>query len=280
VATGAVEAPRRAAATGHGRNFHYADRYNTEVEQPPLTPTEFSSVVTAITSAFGDPTRREIYLFAREHPEGVTASEVARRFDLHPNVARHHLDKLAGGGYIEVEVARTEGAGAGRPSKQYRVTDQAATIEFAVRHDDLLISLLGRALALIPRQVAEDMAEEVGIEYGRLMAASMDRSTGDRDASGEIATTPQRSFRAALHAVADALTAHGFAAHAEAHDNGLRIVSEHCPFGDAAIENPVICAVDRGMVKGMLGTLYGDTSPETSSSIPMGDEICVTAVEA
>ncbi len=200
---------------------------------------------------------------------------MARHFDLHPNVARHHLDKLAGGGYIEVEVARTEGAGAGRPSKQYLVTEQAAGIEFAVRHDDLLISLLGRALALIPRQQAEEMAEEVGIEYGRLMAGSM----GDRPQADGTASAP-RSFRAALHAVADALTAHGFAAHAEPHDNGLRIVSEHCPFGDAAIENPVICAVDRGMVKGMLGALYGDTSPETSSSIPMGDEICVTAVEA
>ena len=117
------------------------------------------------------------------------------------------------------------------------------------------------------------MAEEVGIEYGRLMAASHGRRPRGR-AGG------QRSFRSALHAVADALTAHGFAAHAEKHDNGLRIVSEHCPFGGAAIENPVICAVDRGMVKGMLGALYGDTSPEPSSSIPMGDEVCVTAVEA
>ena len=246
------------------------------MDQAPLTPTEFSSVVTAITSAFGDPTRREIYLYAREHDGPVTASEVARHFDLHPNVARHHLDKLAGGGYIEVEVARTEGAGAGRPSKQYLVTEQAASIEFAVRHDDLLISLLGRALALVPRDQAEEMAEQVGIEYGRLMAASM----GDRGQVADGTASAPRSFRAALHAVADALTAHGFAAHAEKHDNGLRIVSEHCPFGGAAIENPVICAVDRGMVKGMLGALYGDTSPETSSSIPMGDEICVTAVEA
>ena len=88
------------------------------------------------------------------------------------------------------------------------------------------------------------------------------------------------SFRAALHVVADALTAHGFAAHAERRNDELRIVSEHCPFGGAAIENPVICAVDRGMVKGMLAALYGETRPELSSSIPMGDEVCVTAVQA
>jgi len=262
-------------AEGH-QNFHYADRYNTEVEQAPLTPTEFSSVVTAITSAFGDPTRRDIYLFAREHTEGVTASEVARRFDLHPNVARHHLDKLAGGGYLDVAVARSGQAGAGRPSKHYRVSESSAGIELAVRHDDLLIGLLGRALALIPRDQAEALAEEVGIEYGRVMAASL---TDERQTAGDAAAG-QRSFRSALHTVADALTAHGFAAHTEKHDDQLRIVSENCPFGGAAITNPVICAVDRGMVKGMLGALYGDTTPELSSSIPMGDEVCVTAVDA
>src|SRR4051794_7450507 len=91
----------------------------------PLSPTEFSSAVTAITSAFGDPTRREIYLFVHEcneeDPSGVTAGAVAERFTLHPNVARHHLDKLAGGGYVEVATGRS-GSGAGRPSKRYTVS--------------------------------------------------------------------------------------------------------------------------------------------------------------
>ena len=88
-----------------------------------------------------------------------------------------------------------------------------------------------------------------------------------------------RSFQAALHTVADALTAHGFAAHAESRDGRLRIISEHCPFGDAAIEHPVICAVDRGMVRGMLAALYGDASAATEASVAKGDDVCVTAVE-
>ena len=78
----------------------------------------------------------------------------------------------------------------------------------------------------------------------------------------------QRSFRTALHAVADALTSHGFAAHAEKHGTELRIVSENCPFGGMAVEHPVICAVDRGMVKGMLGALYGPSGAATESSLP------------
>jgi predicted ArsR family transcriptional regulator len=138
-----------------------------------------------------------------------------------------------------------------------------------VKHDDLLVTLLGRALARLPRKEAEALAEEVGLEYGRMMADSL----GDT-------IEGQRSFRSALHAVAEALTAHGFAAHAEKHRNRLRIVAEHCPFGEAAIDNPVICAVDRGMVKGMLGALYGDTDPELESSLPQGDDHCVTTVDA
>jgi predicted ArsR family transcriptional regulator len=238
------------------------------VDGAPLTPTDFASAVTAITSAFGDPTRREIYLFAHDQARGVTASEVADRFDLHPNVARHHLDKLAGGGYLEVAVERAEHAGAGRPSKRYRATEPQVTLDLPLRHDDLLVTLLGRALSMLTPEDAEAMAESVGIEYGRAMAAAM----------GPVSSESQRSFRSALHAVADALTAHGFAAHAEKQGNQLRIVAEHCPFGGAAIEHPVICAVDRGMVMGMLATLYGDTTADIESSLPMGDERCVTAV--
>ena len=230
-----------------------------------LSPTEFASAVTAIASAFGDPTRRDIFLFVHERPDGVTASEVAERFELHANVARHHLDKLAAGGYLEVGVERPDGGGAGRPSKRYRATEHEVSLDINVRHDDVLVTLLGRALEALPPGQAQALAEEVGEEYGRTMA-------------GAMGSEGPRSFRTALHAVADALTAHGFAAHAEKHGNELRIVSEHCPFGGAAVEHPVICAVDRGMVKGMLGALYGDTSPVTESSRPTGDEICVTAV--
>ena len=236
---------------------------------PPsgLSAADFSSAVTAITSAFGDPTRREIYLWLREHAEGATASDVADHFDLHSNVARHHLDKLAGGGYVEVTTARPAGGGAGRPSKHYSAMGETNPIEFAVRHDDLLVSLLGKSLALLPDDVAAAMAEEVGIEYGRALAASL--------GSTESA---QRSFRSSLHAVADALSAHGFAAHAEKQGDELRIVAQHCPFGGAAIEHPVICAVDRGLVKGMLSALYGDTRPATETTQAQGSETCVTVV--
>ncbi|MGZ4674859.1 MAG: helix-turn-helix transcriptional regulator [Ilumatobacteraceae bacterium] len=232
----------------------------------PMTSGAFTATVSAITNAFGDPTRRSIYLFAREHEAGVTASQVAEQFGLHPNVARHHLDRLAAGGYLEVAVERAEGAGAGRPSKRYRSVANVS-IDVPVRSDDLVLSLLGKALALLPRDQAEAMAEQVGQEYGQAMAAGM---------SGPDVAAGQRSLRSAMQAVADALTAHGFAAHADQRNNQLRIINNHCPFGDVAIEHPVICAVDRGMVKGMLGALCGDTDVSTQASLPQGDTFCAT----
>jgi predicted ArsR family transcriptional regulator len=127
----------------------------------------------------------------------------------------------------------------------------------------------------LPHDEAEQIAEEVGQEYGRAMAEGL---TGDALATG------RRSLRSAMQAVADALTAHGFAAHAEGRNDQLRIINNHCPFGEVATDHPVICAVDRGMVKGMLGALVGAEDGDalgdvvTESSFARGDTFCSTAV--
>ena len=232
----------------------------------------FSAAVAAVTSAFGDPTRREIYLHVRSHP-GSTASEVATAFSLHPNVARHHLDRLSAGGYVEVGLERSPLAGAGRPSKRYRAangTDGDPTIDLVTHLDDLLVSLLAEALELLGPVEAERMAERVGEEHGRLLAERMEPGEG------------QRSVRGAMHAIADALPAHGFAAHAEDRGESTAVVAENCPFGDAAAQHPVICAVDRGMVRGLLAGLCGqEVDARVSvvlSSRARGDDACAALV--
>ena len=232
----------------------------------------FTATVSAITDAFGDPTRRSIYLYVRDHggEVGATTSAVADEVGVHPNVARHHLDKLAAGGYLEVQSGKVAGGGAGRPSKRYLAVADAVT-DFPVRSDDLVLSLLGRALTRLPAAEAEQMAEEIGAEYGRAMAAGL---------RGDALEHGHRSMRSAIQAVAGALTAHGFAAHADSRNNRLRIINDHCPFGDVAIEHPVICAVDRGMVRGMLNELTGGDLGDitTESSFASGDTFCSNAV--
>ncbi|MHB1585321.1 MAG: helix-turn-helix transcriptional regulator [Acidimicrobiales bacterium] len=221
----------------------------------------FSATVAAVTSAFGDPTRRDIFLHVRAQP-GASAGEVATAFSLHPNVARHHLDRLVAGGYLRVEAGRT--GGAGRPSKRYHLVGGDPTVELFTRRDELLVTLLRQALELLGPEAAEQMAANVGEEYGRTLAAQMTPVDG------------HRSVRTAMHTIAQTLSAHGFAAHAEDHDGATAVVADHCPFGDAALAHPVLCAVDRGMVKGLLAGLCGQppVAPVVLSSKARGDATC------
>lgn len=232
---------------------------------PDFSADEFAAAVAAVTAAFGDPTRREIYLYVRSVADGVRAADVAERFALHPNVARHHLEKLASGGYLEVELVKHSTAG--RPSKRYRAAGHDTGLRFPPRRDDLLGTLLARAIERLPVREATALAEEVGYDYGLAVAARMEPGDG------------HRSAKAAVASVADALTAHGFAAHAEARGKHLTLVQEQCPFGEAAQRYPhVLCAVDRGIIRGMLAGLYGETHPELQESRPSGDAHCVTRV--
>ena len=92
-----------------------------------VSPAGFTAAVSAITDAFGDPTRRRIYLYLRDEADthGATAADVAAEVGVHPNVARHHLDKLAAGGYVEVLARAVDALAerrAGRPSKRMSST--------------------------------------------------------------------------------------------------------------------------------------------------------------
>ncbi len=165
-----------------------------------------------------------------------------------------------------MELARGESAG--RPSKRYQAREAPGHgLTFPPRRDDLLATLLAKSLQMLPDEQAAAMAEEVGFDYGRALAGKMGPTEG------------HRSMRTAVNAVADALTAHGFAAHTEADGEQLQIISQQCPFGEAAQQFPhVVCAVDRGMIRGMLAALYGETNPQFSASRPAGDANCITCV--
>ena len=106
------------------------------------------------------------------------------------------------------------------------------------------------------------MAEEVGEQYGLLLA-------GELAAGGA-----RRSLHSAMLIVADTLTDHGFEAHSETGDGPAVIVRDHCPFGSAAIEHPVLCAADRGMVKGLFAGLCGGAVSVKLSSRALGDASC------
>jgi predicted ArsR family transcriptional regulator len=236
---------------------------STSPNEHELDPALFTATVTSLTHSFGDNTRRKIYFYLRDNP-GATATELSQHCDVHANVVRHHLERLTEGGYVTFDNVRKTTVG--RPAKGYRVVDDGVVMDGSLRRDALLVALLEMALERLGPEASEAMAHDVGVEYGRTLGAAV------------TPTDSSRSVKTAMTSIAGMLTAHGFAARAEEHDSEQSVVSENCPFGSAATHHPVLCAVDRGLIAGMLEGLGAKGSAVTLTSKARGDDTCrVTA---
>lgn len=227
--------------------------------RPEIDAASFTAKVAGLVSSFGDPTRRSLYLYLREHPDS-TANDLALHCGVHANVIRHHLDRLTNAGYVVCGESRRNGVG--RPARVYRVVEDDLDLDGSPRRDALLVALLEAALDKLGPEDSERMAFEVGQRYGRSLIGSV--SHGDS----------ARTARSAMSAVANVLTAHGFAAHAEQNELGSSVVADSCPFGVAASEHPVLCAVDRGLISGILEGLGATSSDVRLSSRARGDDVC------
>lgn len=236
---------------------------STTPTEHDIDPELFTATVTSLTHSFGDNTRRKIYLYLRENP-GATAAQLAEHCAVHANVVRHHLERLSAGGYVTFDnVHKTT---VGRPARGYRVVDEGLVMESVMRRDALLVALLEMSLERLGPEAAEAMAHDVGVEYGRTLGASL------------VPTDSSRSVKAAMSSIAGLLTAHGFAARVEESDTQQSVVSDNCPFGSAATHHPVLCAVDHGLIAGMLEGLGAERTIVTLTSRARGDDVCrVTA---
>ena len=198
----------------------------------------FDTQIEVITSALGDTTRRGIYVMIRESHEPVTAAQIAKAFDIHPNVARHHLDRLASSDFIRVSHARPEHPTSGRPAKRYEVTEKSVNLQYSARKYDKLAELLTAVIERLDDGRALDLAEEVGHEFGRSLGA-------------EIGIPDQEGYEVAAMAVATAMMGSGLGASTVPGEN--RIVAQFCPLRDESADgSEVIRRIDHGIVRGLL----------------------------
>lgn len=227
----------------------------------------FDQQVADLTASLGDPTRRGIYVTIRESDAPLTASEIAEAFDIHPNVARHHLDKLTADGYLTVDTQRRSGRGpgAGRPAKCYTASNKQIEVRFPGRRGNVLLELLLRLVGdLADGPGLAEHAAAVGRAYGRELAEEL----GPSDADG---------YFEAVTALARAMAKVGFDMGADPETEG-QLLTNHCPFGEMALSHPmVICSLDQGIVTGILDVLDPEMRPEV---IPYAHtDACVTRVE-
>ena len=231
-----------------------------------MDTTTFDEQLGALASSLGDATRRGIYISVRESAEPVTASQIAAIFDLHANVARHHLDKLVADGYMRVTHRRRHGKrgpGAGRPAKHYEPTPKEVSVQFPERRLDLLAELLLRVVEKLGTTQAALLAEEVGVEFGRELA-------------GEIGMPEDAGFATAVQAVAKAMMGVGFQTSTDAEDHMM--VTKYCPFGETATNHPeIVCRLDQGIVRGLLEAAHHDVMPIVIPHLSL-NEHCYTDI--
>jgi len=229
-----------------------------------MTVNDFERTLGDLAAALGDPTRRGIYVTARESADPVAAGQIAEAFGIHPNVARHHLDRLVEDGYLTVSERRPRGGGAGRPAKAYEATDKAISVSSPARRYDLLAELLVRMVERLAPERAVEAAEQVGREYGRELAS-------------QIGLPEEEGFAEAVRAVTRAMAGVGFGISTDADER--RLLTRHCPFGAAAVEHPeVVCRIDQGIVRGLLEAAGVDGDPVVVNPHAESDRACVTEV--
>ncbi len=215
-----------------------------------------------LAAALGDPTRRGIYLALRQSAEPMTSSRIAELFSIHPNVARHHLEKLTEEGFVRHARHRSRGGSAGRPAKAYEVTQKSVAIHPGRRYD-LLVELLVRVLNRVRPADVSLIAEQIGREYGEELA-------------GSLGTPSEPGYDEAVAALAKLMGGVGFEVTVDR--EGSRLLTSHCPFGEVATNHPeVVCSLDRGMVAGIMGALHQDCRPVLIPHTEL-DEDCVTEV--
>ena len=226
-------------------------------------PRSLDETIGDLTASLGDPTRRGIYIAVRESAVPVTVSRISDLFEIHANVARHHLERLVEDGYLSTTKVRTPN-GAGRPAKGYRTTGKTIEVHFPSERRDLLNELLIRLVGEIEHPDISAAARSVGHRYGLELAS-------------EIGDIGDDGYGSAVRAVALAMTGVGFGIEPSADGSGL--LTSHCPFGETARSHPqVVCALDQGLVDGLMEAINPDCTTTVKPHADE-DENCVTSVE-
>lgn len=117
-----------------------------------------------IASTLADETRFQIYDFMLQKHSPCNVQEIAERFQIHPNVARLHLTKLAEINLIHAEFIKT-GKG-GRPGRAYHVNKEGVELSFPRRDHTMMLDWLMATIVELGDSAIE-RGKEVAFTYGQ-----------------------------------------------------------------------------------------------------------------
>ncbi|WP_230687204.1 helix-turn-helix transcriptional regulator [Catellatospora vulcania] len=190
----------------------------------------------------------------------ATAAALGVELGLSPAGVRRHLDAMYAEGLVSAREQVIRGPrGRGRPAKVFSLTDTARDGLGRHAYDGLATAAL-RWIAERggEREVAAFAAAQISVLEQRCEAAV--RDSGDDPL-------------ARAEALAEALTAQGYAASASTIATGGQLCQHHCPVAHVAAEFPQLCEAETEVIGRLVGTHV-----QRLATIAHGDGVCTTHI--
>jgi predicted ArsR family transcriptional regulator len=203
-----------------------------------------------------DGTRERVARSILEHGPS-TAVMLADRLALTPAAVRRHLDHLVAEGVVEAREPRVYGSrGRGRPAKVFALTE-AGRDRFDQQYDDLATEAL--------RFLRDTQGDEAVLAFARRRVDFI-----ERDFAEVTAADPDLDPAEAL---AEVLTAGGYAASVRELPVAQQLCQQHCPVSHVAHEFPQLCEAETEAISRVLGRHV-----QRLATIAHGDGVCTTCI--
>ena len=198
-----------------------------------------------ITSTLADETRFQIYNFMLQHKRAFTVQEVADQFQIHPNVARLHLTKLAEIKVITADFVKT-GKG-GRPGRVYQATEEGISLTFPKREDPILLTILLQLVSSLGNEAIEkgkEIAYNQGLSEMKQLILNKNRTF---------------TFEEKISLLEERAALIGYIPLIEDQDSTINIQLKiyNCPFRNQLPQDPeTVCTIHEAYLRGQIDALF------------------------
>ncbi|MDY0396681.1 helix-turn-helix transcriptional regulator [Virgibacillus halophilus] len=215
-----------------------------------------------ITSVLSDPTRFNIYQYMIEKHQDTSVNDIANKFDIHPNVARMHLNKLEDIQLL-VSYAKKNGKG-GRPSRLFRLSEKVIDLHFPHRDYKLLSAITLETLAGMG-EIGKHALFETGRKYGYKLIANQYPFQDDWTPEKKIKLLEEASCMLGMYASYTYLP-----------DKKMITFSiSNCPFKELAdMDHEIVCEMHHDFLRGMLEALFTNIELSETQNMFHGCENC------
>ncbi|SHF60834.1 helix-turn-helix transcriptional regulator [Ornithinibacillus halophilus] len=218
-----------------------------------------------VTGVLSDPTRFNIYEYLIKNRREVTVVEIAKAFDIHPNVARLHLTKLEDINLL-VSFAQKTGKG-GRPSRIYKLSDEVVELNFPHRDYKMLSTIALEAFVELG-EPGKQALYNTGKKYGEKVMMRYQTSGYEN-----------LDIERKIHILEDAGTILGMYPKFEYNPENKTVSFKvnNCPFKEVASKNnnnDMICKMHHAYLKGMFESLFTEIELVETENMFDGCENC------